>query len=296
MTHEYLTHSDILAYARTLTEKIEQVCSVKDRQLRLYAVPRGGIPVAYLLSGMLSQGAIILQEPKDADIIIDDIIDSGKTRDSYTAQYPDKLFAALLEKEPNSPFVVFPWEHTPEGAIGDNILRIIQYIGDDPKREGLADTPRRVVKAMGEWFSGYSVTNDQEAKLYTCFEERLGMDDPVILRDIPFYSHCEHHMAPFFGTCTIGYLPASNIVGLSKLVRVVNMYARRLQVQERLTQQIAHSIQTHLNPRGVCVITEARHLCMESRGVHTPGVTTKAVFRTGVLQYNDYFRDFQAML
>lgn len=147
------------------------------------------------------------------------------------------------------------------------VRTLIRWAGDDPTREGLLDTPGRVTKAYGDWFSGYG--QDPASLLRRTFAEVGGYDEMVVLRDIPFVSHCEHHMAPITGRAHIGYLPGNRVVGISKLARLVNAYARRLQVQERLTAEIADTLQDVLQPRGVGVMLEASHGCMTSRGVHT---------------------------
>jgi GTP cyclohydrolase I len=151
------------------------------------------------------------------------------------------------------------------------VALLLRWAGDDPGREGLRDTPARVARAFEDWFNGYG--DDPQAFLSRTFEEVEGYDDLVILRDIDFESHCEHHLAPIIGRAHIGYLPAGRVVGISKLARVVEAYARRLQVQEKLTAQIAQCIQQVLNPRGVGVVIEAAHQCITTRGIHKPGVT-----------------------
>jgi len=149
----------------------------------------------------------------------------------------------------------------------ENAVRVLlRWAGDDPKREGLRDTPRRVVEAFNDWFSGYSV--DPADYLKRTFEEVAGYDEMIVLRDIEFESHCEHHMAPIIGRAHVGYLPTNKVVGISKLARVVETYARRLQVQEKLTAQIAQCIEDVLKPRGVGVVIDATHQCMTTRGVH----------------------------
>jgi len=153
----------------------------------------------------------------------------------------------------------------------DAVRVLLRWAGDDPAREGLLDTPKRVVKAYGDWFSGYA--NDPEAYLQRTFEEVAGYDEMVVLRDIEFESHCEHHMAPIIGRAHVGYLPDGRVVGISKLARVVETYARRFQVQEKMTAQIARCIQTALQPRGVGVVIEAAHECMTTRGIHKRGVS-----------------------
>jgi GTP cyclohydrolase I len=151
------------------------------------------------------------------------------------------------------------------------VRTIIRWSGDDPDREGLIDTPARVVRAYEEWFSGYK--EDPRHFLERCFEEVAGYDELVLLRDIRFESHCEHHMAPIIGRAHIGYLPDHRVVGISKLARLVEAFARRLQIQERLTAEIAQCIEQVLKPRGVAVVIEATHECMTTRGVHNCGVS-----------------------
>jgi GTP cyclohydrolase I len=153
----------------------------------------------------------------------------------------------------------------------DAVRTLLRWAGDDPAREGLIDTPKRVVKAYGDWFSGYAM--DPEDYLQRTFEEVGGYDELVVLRDIDFESHCEHHMAPIIGKAHVGYLPNGRVVGISKLARVVEAYARRFQVQENMTSQIAHCIQSALEPRGVGVVIEAAHECMTTRGIHKRGVS-----------------------
>jgi GTP cyclohydrolase I len=151
------------------------------------------------------------------------------------------------------------------------VRTLLRWAGDDPAREGLVETPLRVARAWREWFSGYAL--DPDAYLRRTFEEVEGYDEMVVLRDIPFESHCEHHLAPIIGKAHVGYLPGAKVVGISKLARVVEAYARRLQVQEKLTAQVADCIERVLQPRGVGVVVEATHECMTTRGVHTRGVS-----------------------
>jgi GTP cyclohydrolase I len=153
----------------------------------------------------------------------------------------------------------------------DAVRILLRWSGDDPTREGLLDTPKRVAKAYADWFSGYAI--DPEDYLKRTFEEVGGYDEMVVLRDIEFESHCEHHMAPIIGKAHVGYLPSGRVVGISKLARVVDAYARRFQVQEKMTAQIARCIQDVLKPRGVGVVIEAAHECMTTRGIHKRGVS-----------------------
>ncbi|MBT8095630.1 MAG: GTP cyclohydrolase I FolE [Woeseia sp.] len=153
----------------------------------------------------------------------------------------------------------------------DAISTLLRWAGEDPAREGLIDTPSRVARAYQDWFSGYN--DDPVSYLERTFEEVEGYDEMIVLRDIAFESHCEHHMAPIIGCAHVGYLPSDKVVGISKLARVVDTFARRFQVQEKLTAQIAHCIQDVLKPRGVGVVIDAVHQCMTTRGVHKSGVS-----------------------
>lgn len=153
----------------------------------------------------------------------------------------------------------------------DAIRTLLRWAGDDPTREGLLDTPKRVAKAYREWFCGYE--EDPVELLARSFEETDGYDEMVLLRDIRLESTCEHHMAPILGKVHVAYLPSGRVVGISKLARVVEAYAKRLQIQEKMTAQIANTINDVLKPKGVAVVVEAAHQCMTTRGVHKPGVT-----------------------
>ncbi len=168
------------------------------------------------------------------------------------------------------------------------VRTLIRWAGDDPDREGLLDTPRRVAKAWREYTMGYA--EDPAVHLSRTFEEVGGYDEIVLLKDIPFQSHCEHHLAPIIGKASIAYLPAERVVGISKLARVLHGFARRLQVQERLTAQVADCIWEHLQPQGVAVVIEASHACMTARGVHTPGVMMTTSRMMGVFREDERSR------
>jgi GTP cyclohydrolase I len=168
------------------------------------------------------------------------------------------------------------------------IRTLIRWAGDDPTREGLVDTPRRVAKAWREYCAGYG--DDPAHHLERVFEEVGGYDEIVLLKDIPFQSHCEHHMAPIIGKAHIAYLPRNHVVGISKLARVLHGFARRLQVQERLTAEVADCIWDNLKPHGVAVVIEASHACMTARGVRTPGVAMVTSRMMGVFRDDDRSR------
>jgi GTP cyclohydrolase IA len=169
------------------------------------------------------------------------------------------------------------------------VRTLIAWAGDDPNREGLRDTPGRVADAFEEYFSGYRL--DPIDVLSRTFQEAGGYDDLVMLRDIRVASHCEHHLAPFMGVAHVAYLPNGRILGLSKIARVVEIFAKRLQTQETLTAQIADAIEKALRPRGVAILIEAEHLCMSMRGVRQPGVKTITTRFTGALATDASYRD-----
>lgn len=172
--------------------------------------------------------------------------------------------------------------------VADAVRTIIRWAGDDPDREGLLDTPARVARAWKEYCSGYS--EQPERHLARVFEEVGGYDEIVLLKDIPFQSHCEHHLAPIIGRAHIAYLPSNWVVGISKLARVLDAFARRLQVQERLTAEVANCIWEQLKPLGVAVVIEASHACMSARGVRTPGVSMVTSRMMGVFRDDDRSR------
>ncbi|KQM34870.1 MULTISPECIES: GTP cyclohydrolase I FolE [Rhizobium/Agrobacterium group] len=171
----------------------------------------------------------------------------------------------------------------PTQAEAEDAVRVLlSWAGDDPTREGLLDTPKRVAKAYRELFSGYDL--DAKDVLGTFFEEVGGYDDIILVRDIPFFSHCEHHMVPIIGKAHVAYLPNGRVLGLSKIARVVEIFGRRLQTQETMTAQIASAIETTLKPRGVAVMIDAEHMCMSMRGVQKQGSTTLTTSFTGAFK------------
>ena len=187
-------------------------------------------------------------------------------------------------------------EGRPSRAEAEAAIRtLLMWAGEDPSREGLLDTPARVAKAYEEFFSGYR--EDPEALLARTFEEVEGYDEMVVLRDIRIESHCEHHMVPIIGKAHVAYLPQSRVVGISKLARVVDAYAKRFQIQEKLTAQIANTINTVLQPRGVAVVIEAGHQCMSTRGVHKPGASMVTSRMLGAFRDDSSTRrEFLAMI
>ena len=201
--------------------------------------------------------------------------------------HPKTLGAVPAPKPP----VKRPSRDEAEAAV----RTLIAWAGDDPSREGLLETPARVTKAFGEFFAGYE--QDAGTVLSKTFRDVGGYDDIVLVRDIPFNSHCEHHMVPFIGKAHIAYLPHDGVVGLSKLARLVEVFARRLQTQENLTAQIVDAINEHLNPRGAAVMLEAEHMCMSMRGVRAHGASTITHRFTGVFAEDRVEQDrFLAMI
>ena len=193
--------------------------------------------------------------------------------------------AVVKKIMPRSDFMDKPETHRPSQAeVEAAVLTLLRWTGDDPTREGLVDTPKRVAKAFREMFNGYELNPAEE--LGRTFEEVAGYDDLVIVRDIEFHSHCEHHMVPIVGKAHVGYLPDHKVVGLSKIARVVDIFAHRLQTQEALTAQIAGVMQEVLNPRGVAVMIEAEHMCMAMRGIRKQGSTTLTSTFTGSFKDN----------
>lgn len=251
-------------------------------EAKFYGVPRGGVVVAGLTGNPTNN-------IEEADVIIDDLIDSGKTEERY-AKY-DKPFEALIDKreEYKDDWLVFPWEQKENSieTVEDNVTRLLQYFGEDVTREGLQDTPKRFVKFFKEFL------NPPDWNC-TSFEGE-GYDEMIIQTNIPFHSLCEHHIAPFFGTGTIAYIPNKRIVGLSKLARTLETFARRLQNQERITTQVAEFLWNELEPKGVAVQLTAKHMCMEMRGVkkHDTYTTTSkmlGVFKDDINTKNEFLR------
>ena len=292
-----LSHSEVYRLCRDMRDRIIRTARPRwngHRTFHVFGVPRGGVPVSYMLASSVggNAGFEVVDSAEEADIIVDDLIDSGRTMIKWMQHFDHKPFFALIDKRQaenehnplHGKWISFPWERTEskDETVEDNVTRLLQYIGEDPDRGGLKETPKRVAAAWKHWCSGYGV---DVAKIIKSFEDGAdGVDEMVVVKDIPFYTHCEHHMAPFFGTATIAYIPEKKIVGLSKISRVLDVFARRLQVQERLTNQVADALAVHLQPKGVGVVLKARHLCMESRGIGQQGHVTVTSALRGVMR------------
>jgi len=255
----------------TWDEIIDRVKKL-DQTKKYYGVPRGGSYISAMLNPVMT--------PEEADIIIDDLIDSGATRDKYKKY--NKPFIGVFDKQKEHlGWLVFPWEKSGDIEIEENVARIIEYF-DDINREGLKDTPKRYIKFLKEFLN-------PEPFNMTVFENE-GLSDMVIQKNIPFYSLCEHHLAPFFGTASIAYIPNKNIVGLSKLARVLDMFARNFQNQERITQQVGDYLMDKLNPYGVAVSITAQHLCMSMRGIKKHDTNTQTFTFKGAFNKDNQLR------
>lgn len=254
----------------------ELACQIRVSGIRynyIYGIPRGGIPLAVALSQILNLSLISERELNEAStvLVVDDVVDSGKTRNKYNeydfACLHWKLKAQVmptysLYKGVND-WVVYFWEENQIVSADDSVIRMMQYIGEDVSREGLKDTPRRVVKSWDELFSGYKKSTEE---ILTTFESN-GYDEIILLKDIELYSICEHHILPFFGKAHIAYIPDKKIIGISKLARLTEVYSRRLQIQERIGNQITADLMKHLKPKAAACIIEAQHLCVLMRGI-----------------------------
>ena len=262
--------------------------SIRLRNLNItgdvYGIPRGGA----ILAGMLHMnGANAVDHPSLARFILDDIVDSGSTRDKIMDAHPQCLFRTLVDKPEEGlmgTWVKFPWEHDKETDLEDHVRRIIQAIGDDPSREGLLDTPRRLVQSWSEIFSGYDENPDEILKWFPSTA-----DEMIIERNIRFWSTCEHHMLPFWGTVDIAYIPGGQVIGISKLARITNAMARKLQIQENLTQEIGKALEKN-GVRGVAVSIEAQHACMLARGVRQEGSSLITSYVSGLFQDSPIIR------
>ena len=296
-TQIHLTFNDVQNAVVKIVDSIIEELQLDDRDkthtarsVLIHGIPRGGVPVAYAVCAELIRReykarpvAIIT----GADVVVDDIVDSGATMKKARVEKPDAYFYSICNKEDEGiggAWVVFPWDENVIKSAEDIPTRLMQLIGEDVKRDGLRGTPERFVQAWMFWNSGYS---QNAADVLTTFGQEdndLAYDEMILVKDIPVWSMCEHHFAPFFGVAHIGYIPSEVVVGLSKVIRLLEVFARRLQVQERLTVQVAAALEEHLQPQGVGVVLECRHTCIESRGVQKAGVATVTSALRGVFR------------
>ena len=244
--------------------------------LKVWGIPRGGAITAGLAR---RHGAVVVGTPQEAEFALDDVIDSGATAVAIKAQYGLQTLAVVDKMaEGIDSWVHFPWEEPPETEMADHVTRMMQYWGEDTGRDGLIKTPERVVRSWEELYAGYKLNGED---VLTWFEDDT--DEMIVVKNITFYSTCEHHLLPFFGTINVGYIPNGSILGASKVGRVAHVYSRRLQVQERLARQIGQSLEAHV--LGVAVNIQAQHFCMMARGINQDTSRLVTNYLTG------YFRD-----
>ena len=283
-----LTWNDISDEVDKLCERHSHPTGSSKTPTGVYGIPTGGAVVATMVAQRL--GLPLRETPDDpTTLVVDDLVDTGRT---MKAVRPDAgPFVDALFRKPWSPasyavnatlteaWLAFPWEKD-DGDPVDAVIRLLQHIGEDPTRDGLLETPRRVTKAWRELTKGYN--DNPEEILSKTFD--VACDEMVVVRQLPFTSLCEHHILPFIGHATIAYVPTDRVVGLSKLARLVDCFANRLQVQERMTMQLADAVEEHLRPLGVGVVVSAQHTCMSMRGIKKNGDTVtsamRGVFRT----------------
>lgn len=294
----HLTWDDIYTEVSRITKFIAQWATMQRLSsfpLGVYGVPRGGIIPALLVVYALKEETVncrMVEDVREAHIIIDDVCDSGETKERFTALHPKKGFYTIVDKQGRhshwkNRWVVFPWERMQEEkGPEENIKRILEYIGDDVNREGLQETPHRVVKSYEKLFGGYKQEPKDVVKVF-----RDSYDEIVLLKDIEFYSTCEHHMLPFFGRAHIAYIPLGQVVGVSKLARILEIYTRRLQIQERICQQVTAALDDLLEPKGSACILEAQHFCMTSRGIEKQKSVMVTSSLTGPFQKNPNTRN-----
>lgn len=268
----------------------------------IYGVPRGGYYPAVLLGEMLKKPVVVRDDCITAKtLIVDDLVDSGKTLLALKEKYPLNTFAVVYAKNAaiardngilfaralTNEWVVLPDE---KGAgIEENFRRTLEYIGEDTTREGLLETPKRMRRAYDEIFAGYKTDPKSLVKTFT----QGTCQEMVILRNAEFYSTCEHHFFPFFGHCSIGYIPNKKVIGVSKLARLLDCYAKRMQIQERMTSQIADFLETELEALGVYVVCEGVHFCMTSRGIKKQDASmitsaVRGIFKTNHEARNEF--------
>ena len=252
--------------------------ALEKKDCKIYGIARGGQIIAGLTG-------LAVDKPEDADIIVDDLYDSGRTYKKWLAKYPKKEFVFLYNKqfEHKNTWIEFPWEEKGQKEVEENVVRLLEYFGEDVSREGLQETPKRFVKFFDEFLN--------PPKWNCTTFENEGYDEMIVQSNIPFQSLCEHHIAPFFGYATIAYIPNKRIVGLSKLARTLETFSRKLQNQERITKQVADFLEKELQPFGVAVIIKAKHLCMEMRGVKKHDTWTTTSIMKGVFKEDEKARN-----
>jgi len=280
---------DIESLARIITREGREYVGI-------YGIPQGGIPLAVALSISLSLPLVSKESLMDYDdegleiLIVDDLLDSGKTLSEW-----DAYDCAVIGYKPESPkhkgklyvarefpqeWIHFFWEPPETEDPEKHITRLIEFIGENPDREGLQETPKRVIKSFKTLYGGYAQDPEEIMKTFT----EDDCDEMVVLKDITIHSTCEHHMLPFSGVAHIGYIPDGKVIGVSKLARLLEIFARRLQIQERIGEQVTSALMKHLKPLGAVCVIEARHCCMTARGVEQQTTTMITSSLKGVMK------------
>lgn len=260
-----------------LARELQKMAKVLKRKLLIYGIPKSGSIVASHLAASEPSFLVVVYQPEKADCFVDDIIDTGTTQERYCERYGKKTYALYgkgrqkncIVQVPRTTWVEFPWEQEDitRKEHQDFIVRLLEELGEDANREGLRDTPARFLKAWREMTAGYTMDITLKGMESSDLLSPADTHGMVVAHDIAFHSLCEHHLLPFVGKVHVGYLPDHHLIGHSKIPRIVEMYARRLQVQERIGQQICDTLEEVLQPRGIGVIVEASHFCMMMRGV-----------------------------
>ncbi len=294
--------SEFYADVTTLAESIRSDARFDDLE-SIYGIPQGGSLLAFELSDRLNLNLLAKYDVIDSrkTLIVDDLVDSGKTMGHFNIRFMtavlhrktwSRVVPDFIANDNCEDWIVYWWEGTQEKSIEDSVIRQLEYIGEEFDREGLVETPKRVVKSWDKIYGGYKL---DPRKLMKTFESD-GYDQMVLLKDIEFYSTCEHHMLPFFGKAHIAYIPDHRVIGISKLARLLEVFTRRLQIQERIGEQVTSTIDEELSPFGSACILEAQHFCMTSRGVekqHSKMVTSSL---TGVFRKQEVRQELMSLI
>lgn len=255
----------------------------------VYGIPRGGSIVAGIIGNAVDT-------PEEADVIVDDILDSGKTIKEWQKKYSHKMFWVLVDKRVEDlmgSWIEFPWEKVGFKKDGETIItRMLEMIGEDATRDGLIGTPSRVVKSWNEIFAGYNMNPKDHIKTF----EKGKYDQMIVLKNCELYSTCEHHLQPFVGRIHIAYLPDKNVIGISKLARIAECFSRRLQIQERICEQVTDFLMEELKPLGAACIISAKHFCMCARGVGKQNSEMITSSLKGVLREKEARQEFLSLI
>lgn len=283
MHKTYIDWRELMERAAVVVDTAREILGYsEDKPLLVWGIPKGGSIVAGLLFSKIPNVEVVLHAD-EAHIIVDDIYDSGRTMEHYTEKFNKTGFALVDKRNEHNQelgWVVFPWEEQKDDTCEDNIVRVLQYIGEDPTREGLEETPTRVVRSYATLFSGYGQDPKKHMKVFSSDA------DEMVIASFEFYSMCEHHMIPFFGKAHVAYIPKGKVIGVSKLSRIFDVYARRLQIQEQLGEQVCTALMEGLEPLGVACAIEAQHMCMTMRGVEKQSALMRTSCLKGVFKTN----------